>query len=152
MSIFRIPLAAAALFALTGIAAAEALTFDLARTQSCGCCLAYAKRLEDSGHVVQVSDLPMASLMQMKNELGVPAELAGCHTSKVGNYVIEGHVPAADVERLVSEAPDAVGLAVAGMPVGSPGMEYGDRRDAYDVTLIHRDGSTSVYNSYPAKD
>lgn len=152
MTISRFSLSAATLLSLTGLASAEALEFELARTQSSGCCLAYAKTLEESGHAVEVSDLPMATLMQLKNEYGVPAELAGCHTSKVGDYVIEGHVPAEDVERLVSEAPDAIGLAVAGMPTGSPGMEYGDRRDAYEVTLIHRDGSTSVYNSYPAKD
>lgn len=144
--------AAGALLSVVGIASAEALRFDLAKTQSCGCCVAYVKRLEERGHVVEARNLPMASLMEMKVESGIPPEMTGCHTSKVAGYTIEGHVPSEDIERLIAEAPDAIGLAVPGMPMGSPGMEYGESRDAYQVFLINRDGTTSVFNSYPAID
>lgn len=90
--------------------------------------------------------------MEMKVESGIPPEMTGCHTSKVAGFTIEGHVPIEDIERLIAEAPDAIGLAVPGMPMGSPGMEYGESRDAYQVFLINRDGTTSVFNSYPAID
>lgn len=137
--------------AVTGAAAAEALRFDLAKTQSCGCCIAYGKRLEERGYVVETRDLPMATLMELKVESGIPPAMTSCHTSKVGGYTIEGHVPIEDIERLVAAAPDdVVGLAVPGMPMGSPGMEYGESRDAYQVFLVKRDGSTSIYSSYPA--
>jgi hypothetical protein len=84
--------------------------------------------------------------------LGIPAKLGSCHTAKINGYVIEGHVPAADIQRLLREKPKAVGLAVPGMPLGSPGMDgpvYGNRVMAYDVLLVQADGSTSVYQSYP---
>lgn len=144
--------AAGVLISVATIASAEALRFDLAKTQSCGCCVAYAKRLEERGHVVETRNLPMATLMEMKVESGIPPEMTGCHTSKVAGYTIEGHVPTEDIERLIAEAPDAIGLAVPGMPMGSPGMEYGESRDAYQVFLINKDGTTSVFNSYSAID
>jgi hypothetical protein len=144
--------AAGVLLSVATIASAEALRFDLAKTQSCGCCVAYAKRLEERGHVVETRNLPMATLMEMKVESGIPPEMTGCHTSKVAGYAIEGHVPTEDIERLIAEAPDAIGLAVPGMPMGSPGMEYGESRDAYQVFLINKDGTTSVFNSYSAID
>ncbi len=137
-------------FALGEPGIAETLRFELAKTQSCGCCVAYAKRLQSGGYEVEAEDLPMATLIELKNERGVPPELTSCHTSIVGNYVIEGHVPLAEIQRFLAEAPDAIGLAVAGMPLGSPGMEYGDSRDAFDVVLIRKDGSTVVFASYPA--
>jgi len=144
--------AAGVVLSLVGIASAETLRFDLAKTQSCGCCVAYAKNIEKRGHVVEARNLPMASLMEMKVASGIPPEMTSCHTSKVAGYTIEGHVPVEDIERLIAEAPDAIGLAVPGMPMGSPGMEYGESRDAYQVFLIGRDGTTSIFNSYPAID
>ena len=83
--------------------------------------------------------------------LRVPMKLGSCHTAGVGGYAIEGHVPAADIRRLLMERPDAIGLAVPGMPLGSPGMDgpaYDNRQDPYDVLFIARDGSTSVFNSH----
>jgi hypothetical protein len=79
---------------------------------------------------------------------GIPKNLASCHTAMVEGYVIGGHVPAEDIKRLLSERPDVKGLAVAGMPLGSPGMESA-RRDPYDVLLLQTDGTTSVFSSYP---
>ena len=73
-----------------------------------------------------------------------------CHTGRIAGYVIEGHVPAADIRRLLVERPDAIGLSVPGMPIGSPGMGPEDQREAYDVILIGRDGAANVFASYPA--
>ena len=87
----------------------------------------------------------------MRERMNIPLKLGSCHTAVVGRYAIEGHVPAKDVLRLIKERPDAIGLTVPGMPVGSPGMdgpEYGERRDPYDVLLVRADGSTSVFSSY----
>jgi hypothetical protein len=82
-----------------------------------------------------------------RQRLGIPKELTSCHTAEVGNYVISGHVPAEDIKRLLDERPDAKGLAVGGMPMGSPGME-GPRKDPYDVLLLKKDGTTSIFRSY----
>lgn len=75
--------------------------------------------------------------------------MVSCHTAVVEGYVIEGHVPAADIRKLLDESPDAVGLAVPGMPIGSPGMDFGDDREAFDVFLILQDGTTEVFSTYP---
>jgi hypothetical protein len=88
--------------------------------------------------------------MQHKMQAGIPQEMISCHTAEVNGYFIEGHVPPADIRRLLSERPDAVGLAVPGMPYGSPGMGPEASREAYDVFLILRDGSTEVFSSYEA--
>ncbi|WP_099864926.1 DUF411 domain-containing protein [Pararhizobium haloflavum] len=125
---------------------------EVFKTQTCACCVAWVARLEEAGFVVESSDLPMSDLMAMKLELGVPSDRVSCHTAVVADYVIEGHVPAKDIERLVDSGKEAVGLVVAGMPVGSPGMEYGTRRDAFDVELIGRHGEISVFASYDDKE
>ena len=90
-------------------------------------------------------DVDEATLMEMKAASHVPRALASCHTATVGKYVVEGHVPAADIDRLLDEQPEVLGLAVPGMPVGSPGMEMGDRRDPYAVLTFDRAGSTAVF-------
>jgi len=84
----------------------------------------------------------------MKARAGVTPDLSSCHTAFIDGYFVEGHVPAGDVERLLAERPDALGLTVPGMPIGSPGMEMGDQRDAYDTLLVLRDGSTAVFESH----
>lgn len=84
----------------------------------------------------------------MRRRHGIPDALGSCHTGVVEGYALEGHVPAREIRRLLAERPKARGLAVPGMPVGSPGMEQGARRDPYDVLLVHADGRTSVYSSY----
>ncbi len=85
------------------------------------------------------------------HQYGVPDSLRSCHTAIVDGYTIEGHVPASDIQRLLKERPKAKGLAVPGMPMGSPGMESGEHRSAYSVILFQEDGKTSVYAKYPAK-
>lgn len=88
--------------------------------------------------------------MQHKIDLGVPTDQHSCHTGEIDGYFLEGHVPADDIRRLLAERPDAAGLAVPGMPYGSPGMGPETRREAYDVMLVLGDGSSEVYSHYPA--
>jgi hypothetical protein len=116
------------------------------KTPYCGCCKGWVKHLQDSGFAVVAHDVPDTA--PKRAELGIPEKLGSCHSARIGGYAIEGHVPAADIKRLLAEKPDAVGLAVPGMPIGSPGMEQGDQRDKYDVLLVRRGGQTSVYSSH----
>ncbi|MBY8336317.1 DUF411 domain-containing protein [Alteriqipengyuania sp. NZ-12B] len=129
--------------------AAQAASFTMYRDANCGCCLAWAQHVEASDeHDVQSVDHP--DMLSVKAENGVPGDLQSCHTAIVEGYVIEGHVPVADVERLLAERPAGVkGLAVAGMPMGSPGMEHGNHRQAFQVIAFGPEGR-SVWASYPA--
>jgi hypothetical protein len=122
------------------------------KTSGCGCCLGWIDHVKKAGFAVEAKNIDTGSLMKMKLDAGLRAELASCHTARLGRYVIEGHVPAREIGRLLSDQVDAIGLAVPGMPTGSPGMESGTTQDAYDVLLIRKDGSTDVYASYPARD
>ena len=110
---------------------------------SCGCCQSWAEHMQAAGFPVETRDTQ--DLDAIKAEVGVPFGQGSCHTAKVGDYFVEGHVPADDVKRLLAERPDALGLAVPGMPIGSPGMEQGDAREPYDVLLVAKDGSTAVF-------
>lgn len=115
---------------------------------NCGCCKDWVSYLERDGFKVQVIESGNAAVRQ---RLGLPVKYGSCHTALIGGYVVEGHVNAREIRRLLKEKPQAVGLSVPGMPVGSPGMdgpEYGDRRDPYDVVLVLKDGSSRVYQSY----
>lgn len=115
---------------------------------NCGCCNDWVEYLRRDGFRVQTFDTGNTA---MRQRLGLPLKYASCHTGLIGGYVIEGHVNAREIRRILTEKPDAIGLAVPGMPVGSPGMdgpEYGDRRDPYDVVLVLRDGSSRPYQSY----
>lgn len=118
------------------------------KSPTCGCCKDWIAHLEANGFATKVHDTGNTG---MRGRLGIPVALGSCHTALVGGYAIEGHVPAADLRRLLADRPQAIGLAVPGMPVGSPGMDgavYGSRRDPYDVLLVGRDGSTRVFTSY----
>jgi hypothetical protein len=115
----------------------------------CGCCKDWIAHLESEGFAARAHEVD--DLDATRRQLGMPARYASCHTARVGDYLLEGHVPAADVRRLLAEKPQAIGLAVPGMPVGSPGMDgpaYGGRRDPYDVLLVARDGKAAVYARY----
>ena len=128
--------------------AAQAASLTMYRDANCGCCLAWAGHVERGG-VHDVEAVNHADMAAVKAAHGVPADLLSCHTAVVDGYVIEGHVPVADIERLLAERPAGVaGLAVAGMPVGSPGMEHGDHRQAYQVIAFGPDGR-KVWSSYP---
>ena len=128
--------------------AAQAASLTMYRDANCGCCLAWAGHVERGGvHDVEAVSHP--DMAAVKAAQGVPADLLSCHTAVVDGYVIEGHVPVADIERLLAERPEGVaGLAVAGMPVGSPGMEHGNHRQAYQVIAFGPDGR-KVWSSYP---
>jgi hypothetical protein len=111
---------------------------------SCGCCAAWVKHLQDAGFTVEVRDED--NLTPIKERVGVPFGKGSCHTAEVGGYFVEGHVPAEDIKRLLTEKPDAKGLVVPGMPAGSPGMELPDGSvQPYTVELVNRDGSTVAY-------
>ena len=117
---------------------------------NCGCCSAWIVILETEGFAVTTEPSAGTLLMRYKADNGIPQTMISCHTGKIDGYMIEGHVPVADIRRLLDERPDAVGLAVPGMPYGSPGMGPESAREAYDVFLIRSDGSTEVFTSYPA--
>ncbi|MEO8443870.1 MAG: DUF411 domain-containing protein, partial [Gammaproteobacteria bacterium] len=112
------------------------------KTPTCGCCGKWVKHLQASGFRVEVTDLPSVDGVRAAN--GVPARLSACHTAVVGGYVIEGHVPASDVRRLLAEKPGILGLSAPGMPAGSPGMDV-PGSPAYDVISFDKDGRTAVY-------
>jgi hypothetical protein len=120
---------------------------EVFKTPTCGCCSLWVEHLKASGFATKVTDL--TNLAPIKTQHQVPGALQSCHTAVVDGYVIEGHVPATDIQRLLKTRPDVAGLAVAGMPAGSPGMEAGGRIDPYHVTSFTRDGKTAVFASYP---
>jgi Cu/Ag efflux protein CusF len=131
---------------LLGSAAFSALpTIDVYKSAYCGCCEQWVDHLKKNGFTVKSHDVPNPSDCRAKS--GIPEQLGSCHTGMVNGYAIEGHVPAAEIKRLLAERPKARGLAVPSMPMGSPGME-GPRSDAYDVLLVQADGSHKVYQHY----
>lgn len=110
----------------------------------CGCCVVWIEHMRKAGFAVQVHD--HEDMGPIKERNGVPYAKGSCHTAEIDGYFVEGHVPAADVKRLLAERPDARGITVPGMPAGSPGMEMPDGRvQPYSVELVHRDGSTTEY-------
>lgn len=117
------------------------------KTASCGCCNAWITHLRKASFQVSAKDVPAAVLNQAKLDAGLKPELTSCHTGRIGSYVIEGHVPAQDIQRLLRERPDALRLSVPGMPRGSPGMEAGET-DTYEVLLFRTNGTTEVYARY----
>lgn len=127
--------------------AAEPIAIDVHRDANCGCCTSWIKHLEANGFAV--TDHVESDMASVKQRLGVPHRLGSCHTGVIDGKFVEGHVPAADILRLRAQ-PDLIGAAVPGMPVGSPGMEMGDRQDAYQVIGLDKDGGEQVLADYPA--
>jgi len=125
--------------------AAEPIAIDVHRDANCGCCKDWIKHLEDNGFAV--TDHVEPNMAAVKAKLGVPHRLGSCHTGVIDGKFVEGHVPAADILKLRAQ-PDLIGAAVPGMPMGSPGMEMGDRKDAYQVIGLNKHGRESVLNSY----
>lgn len=127
-------------------AQAEGPSITVHKTPWCGCCTDWVEHLRDDGFDVEVHE--HEDLSPIRTRLEVPLALGSCHTAEVEGYAIEGHVPASDIRRLLDEKPEGVrGLAVPGMPVGSPGMEMGDRQDPYDVVAFGDEGH-SVFTEY----
>lgn len=118
------------------------------KSPACGCCKDWIAYLEREGFAVNSHDEGNTAA---RSRFGMPSKLGSCHSAVIEGYAIEGHVPAPEIRRLLQERPDAIGLAVPGMPIGSPGMDgpaYGGRRDRYDVLLVSRNGAASVFRTY----
>ena len=131
--------------AIPAFAANTLPSVEVFKNPSCGCCTEWIEHMKANGFSVNVTEV--ADTSGPRRLAGIPERLGSCHTARVGGYALEGHVPAADVLRLLKERPDAIGLAVPGMPVGSPGMEVaGGRKDPYDVLLVERKGATRVWS------
>lgn len=126
--------------ALVRPASATAGLLQVYKSPYCGCCGAWVEHMTASGFRAEVTHVE--DLAPLKERFGVPMALQSCHTALIDGYVVEGHVPAAELHRLLAERPAAAGLAVPGMPLGSPGMEMGEQRDPFDVVLFGPDGST----------
>jgi len=128
--------------------APETLEATVYRDPSCGCCGAWVEHLRSNGF--QVSVVQETNMDAVKQEHNVPADLASCHTALINGAVIEGHVPAADIKRFLSQQSDAIGLAVPGMPVGSPGMEAGNTEEPFTVFSFDQQGNAEAFNQYPS--
>ena len=123
--------------------AAHAATLTVYKHPSCGCCGKWVEHAQKHGSTVKVVE--SEDMAAVKKRLGVPDKLASCHTSQVGGYFVEGHVPAADIKRLLAQKPKAAGISVPGMPLGSPGMEAGGQKQPYATVLVARDGKLSTF-------
>jgi hypothetical protein len=126
--------------------AADSVAIDVYRDPNCGCCSAWIEHLKENGFAV--TDHLENNMSQVKQRLGVPGELVSCHTGVIDGRFVEGHVPAADILRM-QQRPGILGLAVPGMPAGSPGMEMGDRVDAYKVVAVEKEGAQVTFSNYP---
>ena len=120
-------------------------TITVYKSPTCGCCNKWVSHLQENGFKVKAINRP--DMDKVKSESGIPPRLASCHTAVIDGYLVEGHVPAADIKRLLKELPDVAGLTVPGMPMGSPGME-GFRKDRYKVLTFTRSGDTTVFSSH----
>jgi hypothetical protein len=130
----------------TKTATATGTVVEVYKDPTCGCCGKWAEHLRRNGFAVNVNNI--SDVDAFRTKAGVPPRLASCHTALVDGYVVEGHVPAADIRKLLSERPKAVGLTVPGMPAGAPGMDA-PHAPGYDVLLFQADGATRVYHAYP---
>lgn len=136
--------------ALTSIASARGALaaqpeLQVFESPACGCCAAWVDHVSGAGFAVTAQDVDPQTLHAIKPRSGIPQDIASCHTGLIDGYVIEGHVPAGDVERLLATRPDALGLAVPGIPIGSPGMEMSNQRAAIDTLLVRSNGVTDVF-------
>ncbi|HJT70841.1 MAG TPA: DUF411 domain-containing protein [Terriglobales bacterium] len=134
------------LSATAALSQASAPLVTVFKTSTCGCCGKWVEHLKANGFDVKVQDVNDATAYA--RQYHVPLNLESCHTALVNGYVIEGHVPAKEIKRLLAEHPKSLGLAVPGMPAGSPGME-GARSESYSVFLFDQNGAASVYARYP---
>jgi len=133
---------------LPGITVHDAIASEkitVYKSPTCGCCAKWVDHLKSNGFEVEAVDTK--DMYSVKKKAGIPYSLGSCHTARVDGYVIEGHVPASDIKRLLEERPDVVGLTVPGMPMGSPGME-GPRKDHYKVMTFDKSGNTTVFSRH----
>lgn len=128
------------------MSAQRGTTIEVYKTATCGCCALWVKHLQAAGFTTRVTD--MDDLTEVKKKHGVPAKATSCHTGVVDGYAVEGHVPASDIRRLLKERPAVAGLAVPGMPLGSPGMEFGDTKQPFNVLTFDKGGQLKVFSTH----
>lgn len=124
--------------------AAPAQKMTVYKTSSCGCCHLWVENMKANGFDVQAMDVSAAGVRAVSKAAGLKEADTSCHTAKIGDYIVEGHVPAADIKRMLKEKPAIAGIAAPGMPQGSPGMEQGSK-EPYDVIAFKKDGTSTVY-------
>ena len=147
---FKSAAALAALSARSALPAFAALAgpeVQVFKSPSCGCCGSWVEHMRAAGFTVRVTEVNDTTAARKR--LGLPDRYGSCHTATVGGYVLEGHVPAAEVKRLLASKPKAIGLAVPGMPPSAPGMDVPGRKDPYEVLLVDVSGQSSVFARYP---
>lgn len=126
----------------------KAPTMEVYKSPTCGCCSKWVEHVRDGGFAVNVTDVSDAALAALKEKHGVPRTAQSCHTALVNGYVVEGHVPVSEVHRLLEEKPAVAGIAVGGMPIGSPGMEVpGQRPQTYNVVSFSKQGELKVFST-----
>jgi hypothetical protein len=134
------------LLSAPSLAATQASTLTVYRDPSCSCCGGWMSHLVSEGF--EIEEIATSKMNLVKQQQGVPNRLASCHTATIGGYAIEGHVPAKDIKRLLAQQPQVAGIAVAGMPIGTPGMEDGERREPFTVFWFDRQGNAGAFNRY----
>jgi hypothetical protein len=145
--LLAVVLASAAVVAQRAAAPAPGPTVEVFKSATCGCCNGWVEHLRANGFTVRTTNTETVEAIKTKQQ--VPAQVRSCHTALVGGYVVEGHVPAADVHRLLKERPAVAGIGVPGMPIGSPGMEVaGMKPQPYDVVAFTKQGTTRVFASH----
>jgi hypothetical protein len=123
-------------------------TMEVFRSPTCGCCMKWVEHMRQAGFVVKVTDLEQDALDKLKAQHFIPPTAQSCHTGRIAGYTVEGHVPAESVQKLLKDKPQVAGIAVGGMPLGSPGMEVPGRKQPFNVVSFGKDGSTKVFSSY----
>jgi len=126
--------------------ASETIEIEVYRSPTCGCCSKWIKHLQENQFVVK--DFVTNDVQVIKDKYGVPSNMSSCHTAIVDGYVVEGHVPAADIKKLLKVKSKVIGISVPGMPVGTPGMDMGGRKDPYQVVSFDKENNVQVVNSY----
>ena len=128
--------------------AANELNITVYRTPTCGCCEGWVEHLQQ--HNFNVTDMvkPEAEIQAIRQKYNLPRALTSCHTAEINGYLVEGHVPVEDVQKLIAKKPDITGIAVPGMPIGTPGMEMGDRKESFEVIGFKKRNQMDVFNSY----
>lgn len=148
MKILKVFLAISLLVMNAGVSAesSKPINIEVYRSPTCGCCGKWLEHLKQNNF--NVKDIVTNDVQAIKDKYGVSKEMASCHTAIVDGYVVEGHVPANDIKTLLKTKPKVVGIAVPGMPAGTPGMEMGGKKDAYDVMNFDRENHYQIFNSY----
>lgn len=143
MKLFKLTFASLLFLTTSAYASTEVMTY---KSPYCGCCSEWVEHMEDNGFTVKIED--HENMNPIKEKLGIEPRLASCHTAVIDGYVFEGHIPAEDIKQFLAEPRDFNGLAVPGMPMGSPGMEYGDKKDTYQVIAFKENGKLAIFNTH----